>query len=91
MAQCVTGNFVLSILALVKFIVLFTFFFLGGTRCRVGSRLLLSSVCATREAGGVGMLFVVVVVVDYSGLILYCFWYFFFRELSNRSCDSVQR
>lgn len=43
----------------------------------MGSRLLLSSVCATREAGGVGMLFVVVVVVDYSGLIFYCFWYFF--------------
>lgn len=77
MAQCVTGNFVLSILALVKFFFCLHFFFLGGTRCRVGSRLLLSSVCATREAGGVGMLFVVVVVVDYSGLILYCFWYFF--------------
>lgn len=91
MAQCITGNFVLSILALVKFIFCLHFFFLGGTRCRVGSRLLLSSVCATREAGGSRN-----VVCSCGSSRLQWFdslllLVFFFRELSNRSCDSVQR
>lgn len=91
MAQCITGNFVLSILALVKFIFCLHFFFWEALAAG-WDRDCCSVVCVQRvRRGGVGMLFVVVVVVDYSGLILYCFWYFFFRELSNRSCDSVQR
>lgn len=51
MAQCITGNFVLSILALVKFIFCLHFFFWEALAAG-WDRDCCSVVCATREAGG---------------------------------------